>query len=118
MLKIIDEVASGAIGIRAACVKHGLNRNTLKLWMTRIIVRTLADSPKRAILPPMDEEQKNKECQNEVKRLIKALEYAKLKILGLETMIKVTEEDLHIRIRKKPGTKQLKASGKATPPLV
>ena len=67
MLKIIDEVASGAIGIRAACVKHGLNRNTLKLWMTRITVRTLADSPKRAILPPMDEEQKNKECQNEVK---------------------------------------------------
>ena len=56
----------------------------------------------------MEEQQKGTDCKNEVKRLTKALEYAKLRILGLETMIKVTEEDLQIKIRKKPGTKQSK----------
>jgi len=43
-----------------------------------------------------------------IRELTKDLEYAKLKIIGLETMIKVVEDDLDIKIRKKPGTKQLK----------
>ena len=109
MKKVIEEISSGAIGIRAACIKHGLNRNTLKLWITRLNVRTLVDKRKRTILSGMEEQQKETDYKNEVKRLTKALEYAKLRILGLETMIKVTEEDLQIKIRKKPGTKQSKA---------
>ena len=52
----------------------------------------------------MEEDQKNLDCKNELKRLTKALEYAKLKILSLETMIKVTVEDFQIKIRKKHGT--------------
>ena len=106
MKKFIEEISSGSIGIRAACIKHGLNRNTRKLWMTRLNVRTLADKLKRVILFDMEGEQKESDCKYEIKRLTKALEYAKLRILGLETMIKVTEEDLKIKIRKKPGTKQ------------
>ena len=108
MKRIIDEVASGAIGIRAAYMKHGLNRNTLKLWMTKLSVRTLQDNKKQVILSSMAEDQREKDNRSEVKRLSKALEYAKLRILSLETMITVTEEDLQIKIRKKPGTKQLK----------
>ena len=46
--------------------------------------------------------------EKKVKALTKALELARLKIDGLETMIKVAEEDLHIKIRKKRGTKQSK----------
>ena len=106
MKKIVDEITSGSIGIRAACMKHGINRNTLKLWMTKLSVRTLVDNKKQVILSTMEEDQKDHDCKNEVKRLTKALEYAKLRILSLETMIKVTEEDLQIKIRKKPGTKQ------------
>ena len=109
MKKIIEEISSGTIGIRAACIKHGLNRNTLKLWMTRLNVSTLVDKGKRIILSGMEEQQKETNCKNEIKRLTKALEYAKLRILGLETMIQVTEEDLQIKIRKKRGTKQSKA---------
>lgn len=108
MRRIIDEITSGSIGIRAACVKHGTNRNTLKLWMTKLSVRTLEDNKKQVILSSMEEEQKGNDSKNEIKRLTKALEYAKLKILSLETMIKVTEEDLQIKIRKKPGTKRSK----------
>ena len=38
--------------------------------------------------------------------LTKSLDYANLKKDSLEIMIKVAEEDLHIKIRKKRGTKQ------------
>jgi hypothetical protein len=109
MRKIIEEISSGSIGIRAACIKYGLNRNTLKLWMTKLRIHILVGKTNRITLSTMHQEQKQSDCQNEVKRLTKALEYARLRILGLETMIKVTEEDLKIKIRKKPGTKQLKA---------
>ena len=109
MRKIIEEISSGSIGIRAACIKYGLNRNTLKLWMTKLRIHILVGKTNRITLSTMHQEQKQSDCQNEVKRLTKELEYARLRILGLETMIKVTEEDLKIKIRKKPGTKQLKA---------
>lgn len=89
-------------------MKHGLNRNTLKLWMTKLRVRTLLDSKNQIILSSMEEDRREKDSKNELKRLTKALEYAKLRILSLETMIEVTEKDLHIKIRKKPGTKQSK----------
>jgi hypothetical protein len=109
MKKIIEEITSGSSGIRAACAKYGLNRNTLKLWMTRLNVGTLVDKQKRVILSGMEVHRKENGCKNEVKRLTKALEYARLRILSLETMIKVSEQDLQIKIRKKPGTKQSKA---------
>ena len=56
----------------------------------------------------MEEDKKAQEYKQQIRQLEKALEYARLKILGLETMIKVTEEDLQIKIKKKPGTKRSK----------
>lgn len=44
----------------------------------------------------------------QVRELQKALEKARLKIDGLETMIQVSEEELKIKIRKKSGAKELK----------
>ncbi len=108
MREIIGEISSGAIAIRAACLKYGLCRNTLKLWMTRLSIRTLKDSNKVAISSSMEDDRNAQDYKSQIQQLSKSLEYAKLKILGLETMIRVTEEDLHIKIRKKPGTKQSK----------
>lgn len=54
----------------------------------------------------MTEEQKIKALQKKVKELTKALEQAKLKSDSLETMVQVAEQELHIKIRKKRGTKQ------------
>ena len=56
----------------------------------------------------MEEDKKAQEYKQQIKQLEKALAYANLKIIGLETMIKVSEEDLQIKIKKKPGTKQSK----------
>ena len=53
-----------------------------------------------------EEDKKALEFKQQIRQLEKALDYANLKILGLETMIKVTEEDLQIKIRKKHGTRQ------------
>jgi transposase-like protein len=105
---IVGEIRSGSISIWAACKKHGLNRNTLKLWMTRLRVGSLTDKINTTVLSSKEEDKKAQEYKNQIKQLEKALEYANLKILGLETMIKVTEEDLQIKIRKKPGTKPSK----------
>ncbi len=76
--------------------------------MTRLSIRTLKDSNKVAISSSMEDDRNAQDYKSQIQQLSKSLEYAKLKILGLETMIRVTEEDLHIKIRKKPGTKQSK----------
>jgi hypothetical protein len=60
----------------------------------------------KSISSTMQDDKKVQDYKQQVQRLEKALEYANLKILGLETMIKVTEEDLQIKIRKKHGTKR------------
>ncbi len=105
---IVGDIRSGSISIWAACKKHGLNRNTLKLWMTRLRVGSLTDKINTTVLSSKEEDKKAQDYKHQIKQLEKALEYANLKILGLETMIKVTEEDLQIKIRKKPGTKRSK----------
>src|SRR4051812_22816596 len=87
MRQIIQEIRSGSIGIRTACLKHGLNRNTLKLWMTKISVSTLQDNKNVVILSSMAEDQKKNDNKHEIKRLSKELEYARLRIISLETMI-------------------------------
>ncbi|WP_286850120.1 MULTISPECIES: hypothetical protein [Sphingobacterium] len=55
-----------------------------------------------------NESSKIKLLSKQVLELQKALEKANLKINGLETLIQVSEEELKIKIRKKPGAKQSK----------
>ena len=105
---IVSQIGPGSLSIWSACKKYGLNRNTLKLWMTRLRVGSLTDKKNKTISSSMEEDKKAQEYTHQIRQLEKALEYARLKILGLETMIKVTEEDLQIKIKKKPGTKRSK----------
>ena len=49
----------------------------------------------------MNDNQKNNALIRKVKELCAELEKSKLKVLTLETMIEVAEEDLNIKIRKK-----------------
>jgi hypothetical protein len=108
MVRIVKEVSSGIIAKRAACAKYGLNRNTLALFIRRFSVRTLGNDLSNQLLAHMNEDQKMALLERKVKELTKILEDAKLKNASLETMIQIAEEDLHIRIRKKRGTKQSK----------
>jgi len=108
MLKIVKEINSGRIAKRAACIKYGLNRNTLSLFIRKFSVSTLADSLGAQLLHNMTEKQQIQLLEKQVKDLAKALQHAKLKNDSLETMIRVADQELHIRIKKKPGTKQSK----------
>ena len=106
MIKIVNEIQSGLIGIKAACFKYGLCRNTLKLFITKLSIRTLGDNNSNQMLSMMNDDQKEAALKRKIHELTKDLEYAKLKIVSLETMITVAENDYKIKIRKKRGTKQ------------
>lgn len=106
MIKIVREIQAGVLKKREACRKYGLNRNTLVNWMRRLSVRTLQQDGPDELLLPMTEKQHDRALQQKIKELTRALEQAHLKTESLETMIKVAEEELHIKIRKKRGTKQ------------
>lgn len=109
MTKIASEVESGLLGIRTACLKYGLCRNTLKLYLVKRAMRNLGKPiPKQRSLPMMSNEPKESALKKEVQRLNKELEYAKMKLLSLETMIQEAEKHLQIKIKKKYGTKQSK----------
>lgn len=108
MIKIVKEIESGLISIRAACFKYGLCRNTLKLFITKFSIRTLGYDYSTQTRSRMNDNQKESVLNKKIQQLTKELEYAKLKIISLETMITVAEDDLKIEIRKKRGTKQSK----------
>ena len=56
----------------------------------------------------MNENQQHLALTKKIKELKSAIEKSALKVITLETMIKVAEDDLKIKIRKKSGTKQSK----------
>lgn len=109
MAKIASEVNSGLLGIRTACIKHGLCRNTLKLYLIKGAIRNLGvPNPKQESTTTMNSDPKESALKKEIQRLNKELEYAKLKLLSLEPMIQEAEKHLQIKIKKKYGTKQSK----------
>lgn len=108
MVKILTEIHSGRIAKRAACEKYGINRNTMALFIKKFSMRTLGKPISNQVLSTMPEEKKTQLLEKKVKELTRQLEHAKLKHEALETLIRVAEEELHIRIKKKRGTKQSK----------
>ena len=70
--------------------------------------RTLGNDLSTQLLAHMTGDQKMALLERKVKELTKFLEDAKLKNASLETMIQIAEEELHIKLRKKRGTKQSK----------
>lgn len=103
---VVEEVLSGKIFIAAAAKKYGVpHRSTVSSWIKWYKKNNDIVVP---ILSPVSEQKNNKSAEelDRIKELETALELAKLKIIGLETLIDVAEEQLNIEIRKKPGTKQ------------
>ncbi len=97
MVKIVREIQSGLIGIRTACFRYGLCRNTLKLFIAKFSICNLGDEFSHQLLSRMNNNQTEAALSRKINELTKDLEYAKLKIIGLETMVKVAEADLHIK---------------------
>ncbi|MDB5278238.1 MAG: hypothetical protein JWR61_3193 [Ferruginibacter sp.] len=108
MAEIIKEIHQHGLPKRAACVKYGLNRNTLNLFISKQSTKDLSDNHSLDLLSVMNENQQNLALTKKIRELSSALEKSQLKVITLETMIQVAEDDLKIKIRKKSGTKQSK----------
>ena len=105
----MQEVESGRLSQRAVERTYKINRRTIDSWITQFSLLPLA--PNGLTAKPMkepNESSKIKLLSKQVLELQTALEKANLKINGLETLIQVSEEELKIKIRKKPGAKQSK----------
>ena len=106
ILEIARQIRLGVFSIRGACMKYGMNRNTLKKWLLRISVRSLNDNLSEEIFAEMKQDKQVAALQRKVMELTRALQTAQLKIDGLQTMIQVAEQELQIKIRKKAGAKR------------
>lgn len=105
-LKIVEEIKTGMISCLGASRKYRVPRNTIKAWAGKFNLTTLLNVNNTSALPGMSQSQESKLLVKKIHELTKALELSQLKNLALETMIEVAESDLHIKIRKKRGTKQ------------
>lgn len=108
MNKILFQIQNQCLSKRSACLKYGINRNTLRLFIMKQATAQIIRNDSVDLSLIMNDNQKNSALIRKVKELNAELEKSKLKVLTLETIIEVAEEDLNIKIRKKSGTKQLK----------
>jgi transposase len=97
---IVSKVVEGKMTVQEANLAYRLRgRDTIKRWI-RASKENNNDhlDLKESMMLPSDDVN----CSD----LQKALILANLKVLALETMIDVAEDQLKIKIRKKPGAKQ------------
>ena len=105
-VKILKEIQGGLIGQREASRRYGIPRTTIILWQRKVNLVNLLNSQNSQTVTGITASQESKILLKKVQELTKALEHERLKSVALETMIEVAESDLHIKIRKKRGTKQ------------
>ena len=108
MLQIVKEIHENGLPKKTACKKYGVNRNTLKLFILNQSTKELVSNHSLDLLSTVNENQQHLALTKKIKELSSALDKSELKVITLETMIKVAEDDLKIKIRKKSGTKQSK----------
>jgi hypothetical protein len=104
--KIVEELQTGLLTQSGASKKYGIPKSTIGLWRVKHNLVTLFDRQGPNRLLAMNESQESKLLLKKIEELTKALAEAQLKNVALETMIEVAESELHIKIRKKRGTKQ------------
>jgi hypothetical protein len=72
MLRVLNEIEHGTITILGACIKYGINRNTLKLWKSKLAMRNLGLSESTSFLDSMNENQKSKAVYDKLREVTKA----------------------------------------------
>lgn len=113
----VREYLEDGISYRELSKKYGVNRTTINKWV--LVHQGIHDLPRSHKQITYDLQQKTlgknskqavKQHQSELEKKIevleKQLEWEKLRSKALDTLITVAERELHIDIRKKPGTKQ------------
>ena len=113
----VREYLVDGIPYRALAKKYGVSRSTINKWV--LVHQGIHNIPRSHKQVSYDLQQKklgNKskqpvkqhqtDLEKKIELLEKQLEWEKLRVHALDTLINVAERELHIEIRKKPGTKQ------------
>lgn len=79
-IKILGKIDQGRINNWERAKKYGLNRNTLRFWITKRSIRTLEGKIANTFFTEMDETRQNTALQQRIHELSGSLEYTKLKI--------------------------------------
>jgi transposase-like protein len=97
---IIHGIQEGRMTIEEAMLAYKIKaRKTIRGWLRECNKDINIDIDSKESMMPTSNDPGSHELQH-------ALHQANLKVLALETMIDVAEEQLKINIRKKPGAKQ------------
>jgi transposase-like protein len=101
--KIVDEIESGNYTIGEVRRIYDIRgKETISRWLKQFGREHLLSKVIR--IEMKDEKDKLKELERQKRELESALAQAHLKILSLETMIDIAEEQFKISIKKKSGT--------------
>ena len=101
---VVRDYLMGDFSILQIAQKHNISRYQLMGWIRRFSSDLSEEIPTIPILTEKEsQDQQLLKKQNE--ELAQKLAQAQMKITGLELMIDIAEEQLHIDIRKKSGTK-------------
>jgi hypothetical protein len=95
--------------MREAMVTYGVKTSiTIERWIKQLEQENtdLVVSKEAWMKKNKSHKKSTTQSNPDVKTLQKALEDAQFKIIALNTLIDVAEEQLNINIRKKPGAKQ------------
>jgi transposase-like protein len=116
--QIIQEYLMQGGGFRKLGQKYGISRTTICKWV--MIYQGIHNLPltekqqKHSLYSMSNKHNKLKSeehgsaeaLQQKIAALEKQLEWEKLRVEALDTMINIAEKDLNISIRKKPGAQQ------------
>ena len=116
--QIIQEYLTQGGGFRKLAQKYGISRTTICKWV--MIHQGIHNLPltqkqqKHSVYSMSnkhnklnsEEQQSSEALQQKIAALEKQLEWEKLRVEALDTMINIAEKDLNIIIRKKPGAQQ------------
>ncbi|HYG37649.1 MAG TPA: hypothetical protein VD908_03475 [Cytophagales bacterium] len=88
--------------------RFGISQTSVNLWSKKYLSDQHSKGDEDKLTSDMKKkaEKGNKELEQRVKELEKALEEERLKRIGYQTMIDIAEKELKIDIRKKSDTRQ------------
>jgi transposase len=107
----VQLVAAGLLSEDEACQKYKISLTLLyqwQKWYDKFFIQPHLN-PEPMAKKKLTDQEKIKQLEQRLKDAEQQLKYEKLKSKALDKMIDIAEEDLNIKIRKKPG------AGVATP---
>jgi transposase-like protein len=116
--QVIQEYLAGGTSYRQLSAKYGMSRDVINKWVMihqGIHNLPLTEKQQQYSVYSMsnkynklnaDQQSSTEALQQKIAALEKQLEWEKLRVEALDTMINIAEKDLNISIRKKPGAQQ------------